>query len=176
MPLNLLVIGALVFGFFFYLWWKLHTTDDGAPYEGMSPDVVSRAMKMSGTGRGDVFYDLGSGDGRVVIAAALRGANAYGVEIDRLRVLYSRLWLKLLGLDKKAKIIRGDIFKTKISKATVVCTYLLPETHSKLKKKLKKELKKGTKVVAVGFEYKGWEHQKIDTRGGNYGPILLYKT
>lgn len=170
-----IVIGFLIFGFIFYVWWKLHTTDAGAPYEGMSPDVVARVMGMAEVGKKDVFYDLGSGDGRVVIAAALRGAKAFGVEIDRLRVLYSRLWLKILRLDKRAKIIHKDVFKSKISDATVVCTYLLPETHEKLKKKLKKELKKGTKVVAVGFRYKDWKHKKIDPRGGNYGPIYLYK-
>lgn len=169
------VLGFLVFGFLFFLWWKNHTWGAGAPFEVAGPKVVERVMRMAGVGKNDVFYDLGSGDGRVVVAAALRGAKAYGVEIDRLRVWYSRLWIKLLGLEKKAKIIHGDIFKERLSKATVVCTYLLPETQEKLKKKLKKELKKGTKVVAVGFSYKNWKPQKIDPRGTKEGPIRLYE-
>lgn len=166
---------VLAFGFIFYRWWRLHTQDAGAPYEGMDPGVVSRVMSIAHVGPKDVFYDLGSGDGRLVIAAAMLGAKAYGVEIDRLRALYSKLWLKVLRLDKRAKIIHGDVFKAKVSDATVVCTYLLPETHDKLKKKLKKELKKGTKIVAVGFEYKGWKSEKFHPKGGHYGPIYLYK-
>jgi hypothetical protein len=61
------------------------------------------------------------------------------------------------------------------SDATVVCTYLLPETHEQLKKKLLRNLKKGTKIIAVGFEYQGWEPVEFDVRGGNYGPIAIYK-
>jgi predicted RNA methylase len=125
--------------------------------------------------RSDVFYDLGSGDGRLVIAAAMRGAHAWGIEADRLRVFYSRIWISALRLSKKAKIINGNLFKTNISDATVVCAYLLPETHEKLKRKLKSELKKGTRVVAVAFEFKGWKIEKFDQRGTIYGPIMLYK-
>ncbi len=169
------VILALTLGFFFSIWWGWHTWEKGAPYEGMNPEVVERAMKIVEIGPKDVFYDLGSGDGRVVIAAALRGAKAYGVEIDRLRVVYSRFWIRLLGLNKQAKIIHGDIFKTKIGNATVVCTYLLPETHERLEKKLKKELKKGTKIAAVGFKYKGWKSERQDVHGPVYGPIMLYR-
>lgn len=169
------ILGILVVGFLFSIWWRNNTWEKGAPYITSAPKVVQRIMNMAEIGKGDIFYDLGSGDGRVVIAAALRGAKAYGVEIDRLRVLYSRLWIKLLGLDKKAKIIHGDIFKENISKATVVCTYLTEETQEELKKKLKKKLKKGTKVVAVGFEYKGWKVIKIDHRRTKEGAIRLYE-
>ncbi len=140
----------------------------------MEPGVVERVMRIARVGKGDVFYDLGSGDGRLVIAAALKGAKAYGVETDNLRVLYSRLWIKILRLEKKAKIIHDNIFKTKISNATVVCIYLLPETNKKLKKVLKKKLKKGTKVVSVGFRIAGWKPKLIDPRGTIYGPIRLY--
>lgn len=141
----------------------------------MEADVAVRVIELAQVGEKDVFYDLGCGDGRLVIAAAMQGARGVGVEIDKLRVLYSRFWLWLFRLNHKAKIIEGDIFKTNISEATVVCTYLLPKTHQDLKSKLKKELKKGTKIVAVGFEYKGWQPIKVDPRGTIYGPIMLYK-
>ncbi len=168
------VLIILIFGAIFFTWWRNNTWDAGAPFETCSPEEVQRIMRLAEVGKGDVFYDLGSGDGRIVIAAALRGAKAQGIEIDRFRVWYSRLWIKLLGLEKKAKIIHGDFFKEKVSGATIVCTYLLPETQEKLKKKLKKELKKGTKVVAVGFEYENWKHKKIDLKGPQQGSILLY--
>ena len=141
----------------------------------MDADVCERITKMADVGEGDVFYDLGSGDGRVVIAAAMKGAKAYGVEMDKLRVWYSRAWIKLLRLDKQAEIIHGDIFETDLSKATVVCTYLLQETNDKLQGKLERELKPGTRVISVAFEYKGWKPTKTDLRGTIYGPIMLYE-
>lgn len=159
-------------GFLLYYSWLTHTRD--APFVPMEADVAERVMRLAEVGPGEVFYDLGSGDGRLVIAAALHGARARGVEIDRLRVFYSRLWIWLLRLGDKAKIIYGDIFKTNISDATVVCTYLLPETHQKLKERLKGELAPGTKIVAVGFEYEDWKPVKADPRGTIYGPIMLY--
>ena len=173
MPTSLVVIG-LIGGYIFYLWWVRHTGDKGAPYEGMPPAVVERVMRIADVKADDIFFDLGSGDGRVVIAAAMKGATAYGVELDRMRAWYSNLWIRLLRLEKKAKVIRGDIFKTDLSKATIVCSYLLPETHDKLRTKLIKELKKGTKVVAVGFEFKDWDPKKKNLNGPVYGPIYLY--
>ncbi len=164
----------VMFGFPFYVWWLRHTTKSGAPYEGMPANVVERVMKIAKVGQDDVFYDLGSGDGRLVIAASMRGAKAVGIEIDKLRALYSLIWIKLLRL-KKAKIINADIFKTDVSDATVVCTYLLPETHEKLKAKLKKELKPSVRLIAVGFEYENWKPETVDPRGTIYGPIAIYK-
>lgn len=168
----ILFLVLIPLGFLLYYSWLTHTRD--APFVPMEADVAERVMKLAEVGPGEVFYDLGSGDGRLVIAAALHSAKARGVEIDRLRVLYSRFWIWLLRLGDKAKIIHADIFKTDISEATIVCTYLLPKTHQRLKEKLKKELTPGTKVVAVGFEYEDWKSIKVDPRGTIYGPIMLY--
>jgi predicted RNA methylase len=164
-----------VVGFLFYSQWTRYTSPYGAPYVPMEPDVVERIVKMAEVGKKDNFYDLGSGDGRVVIAAAMKGAKATGIETDWLRVLYSRFWIRLLRLEKRAKIIHGDIFKADLSNATVVSTYLLQETNDKLQKKLEKELKKGTRVVSAAFVYEGWKLLKTDLRGVVYGPLYLYK-
>lgn len=168
-----LVILLLVGGFLFYLWWITHTKD--APWVPMDADVAARVVKIAEVGPEDVFYDLGSGDGRLVIAAAMQGAKAYGVEIDFLRVLYSRFWIWLLRLGRSARILHKDIFKADISQASVICTYLIPKTHQRLKQKLVKELKKGTKIIAVAFEYEGWKPVRVDPRGTIYGPIILYR-
>lgn len=170
--MEVIILLLLPVGFVLYLRWAQNTKD--APYVPMNVDVVERVMRIAKIGPGDVFYDLGSGDGRLVIAAALHGAKAYGVELDKLRAFYSNFWIKLLRLSKNAKVINDNLFNVDLSKATVVNTYLLPETHEKLKQKLIKELKKGTKVTAVGFEYKDWKKVKIDPRGTIYGPIYLY--
>jgi len=110
-----------------------------------------------------------------VITAALYGAKAYGVEIDCLHVLYSRVWIKLLRLFQKAQIIRQDFFKTDLSKANVVSLYLLEETNQKLKEKIKEELREGTRVISSGFIIPGWRPTRINFKGPIYGPIYLYE-
>lgn len=153
----------IISGFIAYYWWVVTIKD--APFAPLDPEVVDEIMNIARVGKKDIFYDLGSGDGRVVVAAALRGAKAKGIELDRVRVMYSRLWIRMLRLGKKAKIIHGDFFKANISDATVVCVYLLPRTQEKLQKKLKKDLKKGTKVVGV----------VLNPNGSLYGPLMLYR-
>lgn len=143
--LILLAAGFLVYGL-----WRRYTTAYGAPYVPMEAEAVERILSMAKVGKSDVFYDLGSGDGRLVIGAAMRGAKAIGIETDWFRVLYSRFWIWLLRLDN-AKIVQGNIYRKNYSDATVVCTYLLQETNDKLQKKLEKELKKGTRVVTAAF-------------------------
>lgn len=174
----LTIIGfiAFIIGYFLRRPYIMKTWKHGAPYQGMDPDVVERLMEVAKVKKGEVFYELGSGDGRVVISAALRGAKVVGIEIDLLRVLYSRLWIYLLRLHKNATIIHGDLFKVNLSNADVVCLYLLPETCKKLEQKLILELRKGTRVVSVGFEMPDWRPVHIEPRGTVYGPIYLYQT
>lgn len=150
------------------------TTPDGAPWVPLEPFVIQNIMDMAKIKKGDIFYDLGSGDGRVVIAAALRGAKAYGVEIDSFRVWYSRICIFLFGLTGRAKIIQGDIFKIDLSNADVITTYLLQETNDKLFPKLDKELKEGARIISSAFNYPKLKPITINPNGPIYGPIYLY--
>lgn len=168
------VLFVLLVALFFLLPYLRSGTKYGAPFVPMERGAVERVMDLGEVGPGKVFYDLGSGDGRLVIAAALRGARAVGVEIDTVRVLYSRLWIWLLRLPN-ATIIQGNLFDQNLDDADVVSLYLLPETNEKLIPKLEKELKKETLVVATSFEIPGWRPIKVDPRGPIYGPIRLYK-
>ncbi len=172
--LEILIVVIFLAAAIFYHHNLTYTTKHGAPFVGMELDVVERVMNMAKIKTGEVFYELGSGDGRLVISAALRGAQSYGVEIDRLRVLYSRFWLYLLRLHKNSQIIHDDIFKVNLSNADIVCLYLLPETNEKIMGKLKRELKPGTRVISVAFHFPNWEPISVDTRGTIYGPIYLY--
>lgn len=153
----------------------MKATKFGAPFVPLEPDVVEHVMLHAQIKPGDIFYELGSGDGRLVIAAAMRGAKAYGVEIDRWRVLYSKLWIKLLRLSSNATILHQNIFQTDLSEANVVCFYLLQSTANSLREKLEKELKRGSKVISVAFYIPGWKPVKVDRYGPIYGPIYIYQ-
>ena len=146
-----------------------------APFVPLEPEIVGEVMRLAEIKKDDIFYDLGSGDGRLVIAAALRGAReAYGVELSPLRVAYSKLWLKFLRL-KNAHIIKEDIFKVDLSRATVVSLYLLQETNDKLVEKLKRELKPKARVISIAFTLPGFKLLKVSPKGPIYGPVYLYK-
>lgn len=170
------VTGIILLALIFFGWdiYIRRTDKHGAPFVPLEPDVVESALRMAKVKKGDVFYELGSGDGRLVIAAALRGAKAVGVELSWTRVIYSRFWIFLLRLQKNAKIIHKNFFDINLSDADVVCLFLLQETNEKIQNKLKKELKKGTRVVSVAFTFPNWEPEAIDLNGPIYGPIYLY--
>ena len=147
----------------------------GSPFLPLEVDVVERIMKMAEIKEGDIFYDLGSGDGRLVIAAAKRGANAYGVEIDFFRVWRSRWSIFWRGLGSRAKIIRANLFDVDLSEASVINVYLSQKTNNLLLPKLERELKNGTKVFGVAFKFLGWKPVVINPEGPVFGPIYLYK-
>lgn len=152
-----------------------HTTKFGAPWVPLEPEVVDQIFKLVKIKPGDIFYDLGSGDGRMVIAAASQGAKAYGIEVDPFRVLYSRLCIFLLGLSGRAHIIQKNIFDVDLSNANVVTIYLLQETNDKLFPKLQKELKPGTRILSSAFNFPKWQPVTVDPRGPIYGPLHLYQ-
>jgi len=138
----------------------------GGPWVPVSRNLVGKILAMSELKPGELLYDLGSGDGRIVIAAARDfGARAVGIEIDPFRVLYSHLKILQLRLKDKARIVRGSFFNIDFRDADVVVLYLLPETNDKLQLKLEKELAKpNCRVVSVRFRLEGWEVIKADEK------------
>ncbi len=124
-----------------------------SPWWRTSPKIARIQCKLANVQKGDVVYDLGSGEGTALMIAAKEfGASGVGVEIDPLRTITSRLSIAFAGLSKKIRIIRKNFFEVDISEATVVIMYLIPKTLARLKPKLLKELKPGTRVVT--FVYK----------------------
>lgn len=147
-----------------------------APFVGTEPKIVKRMLDMAELKKSDVLYDLGSGDGRIVVSAALRGIKAVGIEIDPVKVWYSRFFIKLLKLEKHAKVERGNFFEKDLSKANIVTLFLLHDTDKKLKDKLIKELKKGSRIVSYSFIFEGWKPEKTyNSFDSIWGPIYLYK-
>jgi protein-L-isoaspartate O-methyltransferase len=124
-------------------------------------DVVKRMLELAAVTKGDAVYDLGSGDGRVVIAAAKTyGCKAFGVELDRELVAKSRDRAKAAGVEKLATFEQGDLFEADFSGATVVALYVTPSMSRKLIPKLDK-LKPGSRVVCHGFPIPGVAPDKV---------------
>ncbi len=124
-----------------------------------SPEVVVRRMlQLANVRKGEIVYDLGCGDGRVLIIAAREfGARAVGIEIRK--DLYEQCLRRIrdLGLEDKVEVLHGSFFDYDISDADVVTLYLLTSVNERLKPKLERELKPGTRVVSHDFEVPGWK-------------------
>ncbi len=125
--------------------------------------VVDAMLKMANVTKNDVVYDLGCGDGRIVITAAKQfGARGVGIDIDPQRIKESNANAVTAGVTDKVKFSNSDIFaeSTNLSEATVVTLYLLPSLNVKLIPKLKRELKPGTRIVSNSFDMGEWEPEK----------------
>ena len=127
------------------------------------PDVVKRMLELAAVKKDDVLYDLGSGDGRIVIAAAkAHGCKAVGVELDKELVATSRDRAKKAGVEKLATFEQGDLFEADFSTSTVVALYILPTMSRKLIPELDK-LKPGSRVVCHYFAIPGVTPDKMVT-------------
>ncbi len=131
--------------------------DDGTvPFVVSPEEVVDRMLRIADVGAGDFVIDLGSGDGRIVIGAARRGAQALGIDIDPTLVAKGRENAALAGVSGRATFAAQDFFETDLAKATVVTMYLLPEVNLKLRPKLL-ALKPGTRIVSHDWNMREWE-------------------
>ncbi len=130
-------------------------------------EVVDAMLKVAKVTNRDVVYDLGSGDGRIAIAAAKEhGARAIGIDIDPERIAEANENAKKAGVTDKVRFIQADLFESNISEATVVTLYLLPSLNLKLMPKLMKELKPGTRIVSHAFDMGDWEpEQELEVDG-----------
>jgi len=124
-------------------------------------DVVSKMMELAKVTKKDTVYDLGCGDGRIVITAAQKyGARGVGIDIDPDRVAEATENARNAGVADRVKIIRGDLFEADISGATVVTLYLLTDLNLKLRPKLLRDLNPGTRVVSHAFSMGDWKPER----------------
>jgi ribosomal protein L11 methylase PrmA len=139
------------------------------------PEVVEAMLKVANVKAGDVVYDLGCGDGRIVVTAAQKyGARGIGIDIDPQRIKEANENVKKAGVGDRVKIMQADLFETPISEATVVTLYLLPSLNVKLMPKLMKELKPGTRIVSHAFDMGDWKPEQtlnVDGRTVYYWTI-----
>ncbi|MPY86471.1 MAG: methyltransferase domain-containing protein [Luteitalea sp.] len=135
-----------------------------APYAPTPHDVVDRMLTLAGVTKRDVLYDLGSGDGRLVIQAAKQyGARGVGIDIDPDRIAESRTNARQVGVEALVEFRLEDALAADISDATVVTLYLLSSSNLKLRPKLQRELEPGTRIVSHNFSMGGeWKADKVD--------------
>jgi len=130
-------------------------------------DVVEEMLRVAKVGKGDVLYDLGSGDGRIPITAAKKfGIRAVGIDIDPERIREANANAKKAGVEKLVSFRQEDLFKANFGEATVVTLYLLPDLNVKLRPRLWAELKPGTRIVSHQFDMGTWKpERKIEMNG-----------
>lgn len=151
-----------------------------APYYPTPNTIVAQMLELGGLKPGEKVWDLGSGDGRIVIMAARKfKANAWGVELDEMLAKQSAARIASLGLAPTAHIIQGDLLEQDYSSADLLTIYLLPVAIEKVTPILEKQLKKGARVVAHDFEFFQWKAAKVvdidDDGEGRSHRLFLYK-
>jgi SAM-dependent methyltransferase len=128
------------------------------PYVPTAQPVVEKMLQMAAVTKDDVVYDLGCGDGRIVITAAkVHGARGIGVDIDPVRIKESKANALEAAVTDRVKFVQRDLFKMDLKEATVVTLYLLPEINLKLRPKLFRELRPGTRIVSHDFDMGEWQ-------------------
>jgi protein-L-isoaspartate O-methyltransferase len=134
------------------------------PFITTPADVVERMLQIAETRADDLVIDLGSGDGRFVIAAAQQfGARALGIELDAALVEKSRKNAELAQVSSRATFVQGDVLTADISRATVVTVYLLPALMEKLQSRFINQLAPGTRIVSHAFTMAGWAPDRSET-------------
>jgi hypothetical protein len=138
--------------------------DARPPFITTPAEVVERMLQIAGTRADDLVVDLGSGDGRIVIAAAQKyGARGLGIELDGRLVEKSRAAARAAGLEQKVSFVQGDVLSADISRATVVTIYLLPDLMRQLQPRFIGELAPGTRIVSHSFTMAGWAPDRSET-------------
>ncbi|WP_288381574.1 cyclopropane-fatty-acyl-phospholipid synthase family protein [uncultured Massilia sp.] len=123
------------------------------PYVPTPQEVVDRMLSMGRVGKNDVLYDLGCGDGRIVVTAAkVHGSRGTGIDLNPVRIAEAKENAKKAGVMERTTFRVGDLFETDVSPASVVTLYLLPTVNAKLRPRLWQQLKVGTRVVSHAFD------------------------
>jgi protein-L-isoaspartate O-methyltransferase len=146
-----------------------------APYVSSPISIVDKMLEAAALHSGEVLYDLGCGDGRIVTTAARNfGVKAVGVEISETLAQRARANAAALGLQDQVKIITGDMMHVDTSPANVVSLYLMTEANDTLKPKLERELKPGARVVSLEFKVPGWKPRRVEKVELHSHPYTIY--
>ncbi|MCP8317547.1 MAG: class I SAM-dependent methyltransferase [archaeon] len=146
-----------------------------APFVESPQDVVKKMLELAKPKNDEVLYDMGSGDGRIIITAAKDfGLHCIGIEIREDLVKRARAEIRRLNLESRIKVINDDFFSVDVSNADIVTLYLTTSANEKLRPKLEKELKSGARVVSHDYEIRGWKPTKVSRDDPPGHTIYLY--
>lgn len=159
MAILFLILQLLIAGFFLFLCLSFMT---GGPFVPSSKRAVEAMIKLADLQTNQTVIDLGSGDGRVLFAAAKAGVNAIGIEINPYLVLYTRIRALLGPYRGRITVLWRNLWKADLSSADVVFVYLIPWRMEDLAEKLEDELKPGALVISNSFIFPGWEVVRHD--------------
>lgn len=138
-----------------------------------NPELVKAVLLLAEVTADDILYDLGSGDGRVAIAAAQRGARGVGIDIDLLRIQEANKNAQLAGVSDRVQFFCQDLFESDFSEASVVFLYLLPHLNLKLLPLLR-QLKSGTRIISHDFDLGDWKPTRVLRKRSLLGSTLYY--
>ena len=146
-----------------------------APFVPTPQLVVEKMLELAAVGEDDIVYDLGSGDGRILITAARDfKARAVGIEINRTLVEQTLAEVEKLDLADRVDVVQAHLLEADLSKATVVTVYLLGSSMKQLKPKLEAELAPGSRVVSHDYQFEGWQPEDMAEVGGGRGGHRIY--
>jgi len=154
---------------------------DLAPYVPTPMVVVEKMLEMANVTKTDILYDLGCGDGRIVITAAKKyGTRGVGIDLEPERIKESKAYAKEAGVEDLVEFRLHDVMKSNISEATVVTLYLLPESNAILRPILEEQLKEGARVISHNYHMPDWQSKEIGytevtTGDGEMHTIFVYK-
>ena len=137
-----------------------------APFAPTPLPAVELMLDLAGVGPGDRLVDLGCGDGRIVTAAARRGAVAHGIDMDPARIAEAEGGARLAGVADRTSFVQGDLFGADLTGASVVSLFLMPHVNRWLKGKLERELGPGARIVGYAFEMPEWTPAAVATCNG----------
>lgn len=144
-------------------------TDGEVPFVQSTPQVIDRMLELAQLRKGDLLYDIGSGDGAIVIRAAKKyGVRGVGIEIDDGLVAKARANAFQEKVEDLVEFRAADAFTVDVSPATVVTLYMLPDFNAKLRPILDRQLKPGTRVVSHDFDIPGWVPDKVESIKGDF--------
>lgn len=142
-----------------------HAQDLDVPYVPTPQNVVERMLDLAQVESGDYVIDLGSGDGRIVISAAKRGAVGHGIDLDPQRIREARQNARDAGVTDRVIFLQQDLFKSDFSRASVITMYLLTSVNRKLRPHLLEDLEPGTRVVSHSFNMGDWQPDRKESVG-----------
>lgn len=158
-----LIISSFLIVIFIFVVWIFWTSFIGAGFEPTSKELVKKMLDMANVDSTDVVYDLGSGDGRIVMESVNSyDARAVGIEADPIRVIWSRMLIYINRIRNRSKIKWANFFNEDLSEASVVTLFLGYKANQKLKEKLTNELKPGSRIVSYIWTFDGWEPVEVN--------------